>query len=238
VLTLIITAVALAGIQLSLKRKSVVPVILHTETFTVATSSTSSQLLLLSSLSDNNAWKMYSDVQNGFAFHYPPNYRVSKTFSKNSSEIVVSSIVDIDATDVADGACGSQSPEILTYEKIMLEENPVGTESSGEGYSIDGKHKIVRTAQDTTKALLSIMTCQGLANDNDSADTRVVAEIFHGNMLIVLELKFPFNADGQIKVRDISVVADQLMNGEYAGHEQKYVNDFSKVISTLKFTAR
>jgi hypothetical protein len=170
---------------------------------------------------DTSNWKTYTNTKYGFTFNY------------TDSGYPVEVIDDITKASEADGACSTESTQTFQEAKIFAESNIPGKETDKLKILL-GLHKIYKTASGIN-ALVSIQTCQGEAEDNNPADSFINARIFKGNTLVtVTEGQLKFN--GNVKVKDINSVAQNLLDGTYKGPEQELFNQFIKTISTFKFT--
>ncbi len=191
-----------------------------------------------------DGWKTYSNSNFGLQFQYPGDYVATTTqhrFLGGSTGVYVSVKSDINVPPYAEGACGSESSDTLNYEKTLLN-NPNNSSilfDSGHDanlaskFSVIGLHKIIES-NNGAKILITLQTCQGLADEEAPALLVVEARIFKGNSSALLNFNYPFNTDGSIKVKDIDVVAKQILNNTYSGSEQAFFNQFEKILSTIK----
>lgn len=190
--------------------------------------------------------KQYTDNEHGFSFTYPDSIQVfdwdhsSFTEYENLSQAILISVQDRELE--AGGPCGENSPETFDFEKKYLESNFVerklmeqDQEPSARGsFVVSGIHKVGIT-NSGENFLLTIETCQGIADEDDSGNVAIRAHIYKDNIRIGISLRDMEGFNPEVKVRDIEKVAQQLMDGTYEGEMQNRLNQFMEIVSTLKW---
>ena len=214
-----------------------------TSTVTASPTPNMEQSPIATTTLSTNGLSEYKNIKYRFGFQYLTNYilhdftdlssKPSQNYDQEKFNLNLETII-VSEAPYADGPCGHIDPKSIQEQKQLFEKTNPGENFNGFDLTGEVKNPKVIKSDSGVKIAYGISICQGNVGNDDPGTFAFMALTFTEDTRVSLDLYLTAKQSGNIKVRDLAEISDEISKGKYNGEVQETYNEFVKILKTFQ----